>query len=342
MDRNRDRVLFITGGSIGDAVLTSGALRHFVECEPEALFTVAAGPAAVSLFLDTPRLEQTIAVVKKRWALHWLDLWRRVRGRRWKAVIDMRGSGLSYALRANRRFVHRSVRRPPGAPPLHKALEAAGTIGALVSPPSPFLYTSAAREARADELVGPGGPVLAIAPAATWPPKTWPAERFAAAAAELIGPAGPLAGGRALLTGGPGDGEFFEPIRAALPPSQLIDLVGLDLLTVYACLKRARLFIGNDSGPMHLSAASGAPTLGLFGPTDDRLYRPWGPRAAFVRGERGPRDDETWSQTGGFQAAEMTDLSVAAVVRAARDLIDRTREGDGEGALPLAPGVGFS
>jgi hypothetical protein len=38
----------------------------------------------------------------------------------------------------------------------------------------------------------------------------------------------------------------------------------------------------------------------------------------------------------------MTDLSVASVVRAAGDLIDRTREGDGEGALPLAPGVGFS
>jgi ADP-heptose:LPS heptosyltransferase len=330
MGRSRDRVLFITGGSIGDTVLTSGALRRFVECEPEASFTVAAGPVAVSLFVDTPRLEETIAIVKKRWALHWLDLWRRARGRRWKAVIDMRGSGLAYALRADRRFVYRPTRPPPGAPPLHKALEAARTIGALVSPPSPFLYTSAAREARADELVGPGGPVLAVAPAATWPPKTWPGERFAEAAAELIGPAGPLAGGRALLTGGPSDGEFFEPIRAALPPSRLIDLVGLDLLTTYACLKRARLFIGNDSGLMHLSAAAGAPTLGLFGPSDDRLYRPWGPRAAFVRGARSPGDDETWSQIGGFQATEMTDLSVASVVRAARDLVERTRESDGD------------
>ena len=132
---------------------------------------------------------------------------------------------------------------------------------------------------------------------------------------ELVGPAGPLAGGRALLTGGAGDAEFFQPIRAALPPSRLIDLVGLDLLTVYACLKRARLFIGNDSGPMHLSAAAGAPTLGLFGPSDDRLYRPWGPRAAFVRAE-----------IGGPPARDMTDLSVAAVVRAARDLVERTRE----------------
>ena len=165
-------------------------LSRFVECEPEASFTVAAGPVAVSLFLDTPRLEETIAIVKRRRALHWLDLWRRLRGRRWKAVIDMRGSGLAYALWADRRFVRRSVRQPPGAPPLHKALEAAATIGALDSPPSPFLYTSAAREARADELVGRGGPVLAIAPAATWPPKTWPAERFAAARGRAHRPGG--------------------------------------------------------------------------------------------------------------------------------------------------------
>jgi ADP-heptose:LPS heptosyltransferase len=342
MGRNRDRVLFIAGGSIGDAILSSGLLRHFVESEPEAAFTVAAGPVAVSLFLDTPRLEESIAIVKRRWALHWLDLWRRTRGRRWKAVIDMRGSGLAYALWADRRFVYRPARRPLGAPPLHKALEAARTIGALDSPPSPFLHASAARQARADALVGPGGPVLAVAPAATWPPKTWPAERFAAAAAELIGPAGPLAGGRALLTGGPGDGRFFEPIRAALPPSRLIDLVGLDLLTTYACFKRARLFIGNDSGLMHLCAAAGTPTLGLFGPSDDRLYRPWGPRAAFVRGTRPPGDGEASSQAGRFEASEMADLSVASVVRAARDLIERTDDANREDALAVARGAGFS
>ena len=70
--------------------------------------------------------------------------------------------------------------------------------------------------------------------------------------------------------------------------SRRIDLVGRDdLLTCYAALKRARLFIGNDTGFMHLAAAAGAPTLGLFGPSDDAplatLGRGW--RAA-VRGAR--------------------------------------------------------
>lgn len=336
MDGPRDRVLFITAGSMGDAVLTSGLLRHFVESEPQACFTVAAGPVAAPLFLDTPRLEQLIALRKRPHSMHWLDLWREVGGRRWKVVIDMRGSGLAYTLWAKRRFVYRSIHQRLGSPPLHKVLEAARTIGCLDRPPSPFLYTSAAREARADELVGPERPILAIAPAATWPPKTWPAERFAQTAVELLGPSGPLAGGRALLTGGPGDGRFCEPIRSALAPSQVIDLMGLDPLTTYACFKRVRLFIGNDSGLMHLAAASGAPTLGLFGPTDDRRYRPWGPRAAFVRGANESGDHEPSFETSGHGVGDMTGLSVASVVRAACDLLERTRDAgaEGGGALP--------
>lgn len=332
MAHPRDRVLFITSGSIGDAVLSSGSLRQFVETEPEAYFTVAAGPVAAPLFVDTPRLEKLIVLRKRRHSLHWLDLWRQVGGRRWKVVIDMRGSGLAYALCAKRRLVYRSIHRPPGSPPLHKVLEAARTIGCLDRPPCPFLYTSAAREARADDLIGPGRPILTIAPAATWPPKTWPAERFAETAVELLGPAGPLAGGRALLTGGPGDGRFCEPIRAALAPSQVIDIVGLDLPTTYACFKRARLFIGNDSGPMHLSAASGAPTLGLFGPSDDRRYRPWGPRTAFVRSARDFRDYDPLFKVSGYAMSYMTDLSVPTVVRAACDLLERTRNGASDAA----------
>ena len=336
MDRPRERVLFITAGSIGDAVLTSGIVRHLVEHEPEAYFTIVAGPSAALLFQDTPRLEKLIALRKRRHSLHWLDVWRQVRGHHWKAVIDMRGSALAYTLCATRRQIYRPVYRPFGSPPLHKVLHAARTIGRLAAPPSPFLYTSAATEARADALIGPGGPILAMAPVASWRPKTWPAERFAQTAVELLDPAGPLAGGRLLLTGGPSDGCACEPIRSAFPPSRVIDLVGLDLLTTYACFKRVRLFIGNDSGLMHLSAASGAPTLGLFGPSDDRLYRPWGPRAAFVRGSREVGDYEALVKIGGCEATYMTDLGVAAVVQAARDLLERTRNADSDSAAVLS------
>src|SRR3546814_1399104 len=56
-----------------------------------------------------------------------------------------------------------------------------------------------------------------------------------------------------------------------------------DLLTAAACLERADFFVGNDSGLMHLAAAAGTPTLGLFGPSPEARYRPWGPKASFVR-----------------------------------------------------------
>ena len=52
---------------------------------------------------------------------------------------------------------------------------------------------------------------------------------------------------------------------------------------VAACLGRARLFVGNDSGLMHVAAAAGAPTLGLFGPSPERRYAPWGRLARSVR-----------------------------------------------------------
>jgi heptosyltransferase-3 len=55
------------------------------------------------------------------------------------------------------------------------------------------------------------------------------------------------------------------------------------LLTAAACLQRCALYIGNDGGQMHLSAAAGVPTLGLFGPTPAHHYRPWGKLSDYVQ-----------------------------------------------------------
>ena len=71
------------------------------------------------------------------------------------------------------------------------------------------------------------------------------------------------------------------PLLAALP--EAIDLVGrLTLPEVVACLENSDLFVGNDSGLMHLAAATGTPTIGLFGPTDATIYAPTGRLAAAV------------------------------------------------------------
>ena len=323
MAETRFPILFVTATRIGDAVLSSGLVKRLKDEIPGARFTIVAGPLAAPLFRDTPGLDRLITMPKMKSGLHWLTLWRQVRGRRWGLILDMRGSGLSRVLSARRRAVRRSP--PPSLGPMHKVIEAARVLKIEEDPAPPYFFTGAETESRAEALTAGRGPILALAPAANWVGKTWPAERFAVLAAELLGPKGPLAGGRLMILGGPDDRWTCEVVRRSIPRERMIDLVGqVDLLTAYACLKRARLFVGNDSGLMHLAAAAGAPTIGLFGPSDDRLYGPFGPRARAVRG---PREFETFVKidpTLSNAVCHMLDLPVEWVSREARLLLKET------------------
>ena len=318
-------ILFITASRVGDAVLSSGLIRKLLEEAPHARFTIVGSPLTAPLFRDTPGLDRLIPLEKARFGGHWLALWRKVRARRWGLVVDMRGSALARLLKARRRAVHRPL--ASGMEPIHKVLEAARVLRLEdADAPAPFLYTSEETEAAADALLAGGsGPVLAIAPAANWVGKTWPPERFAVVAAELLAKGGPMSEGRLLILGGPSDRFAAEAVRRVIPRARLVDTVGkVDLLTAYALLKRARLFIGNDSGLMHLAAAAGAPTLGLFGPSDERLYAPWGPKARVLRG---PREFDAFKAVDpelNQIVCHMFDLPTPWVVAAARRLLDDT------------------
>ena len=314
-------VLFITATRVGDAVLSSGLIRKLLEEIPNARFTIVAGPAAAALFEDVPRLDEVIVLEKTKDKSHWLGLWNKVRRKPWGLVVDLRGSAISGFLRRKRRAV---FRRGSG-PPVHKVVEASRVLRMTEAAADPYLFTSEETEARAVEITAGKGPILALAPAANWIGKTWPLERFAQVAIQLMGEGGPLAGGRLMVLGAPEDHHVMDSLRHVVLKGKLIDLVGkVDLLTAFACLKRARLFIGNDSGLMHLAAAAGAPTLGLFGPSDERLYAPWGPAARVVRG---PREfEQIRAADPGFsqELCHMMDLPVPTVVTAARDLIAAT------------------
>jgi ADP-heptose:LPS heptosyltransferase len=320
MATRRFPILFITQSRIGDAVLSSGLVKALADEIEDARFTIVAGPLTAPLFARVPRLDRIIVMEKTRWGGHWLELWGKVRLRRWGLVADMRGSAMAAALRPRRRAVHR-----PAARPTHKVLEAARLLKIEDEPPAPFIFTGPEDEARAAEITRGEGPILAIAPAANWVGKTWPAERFARVARELLGPGGPMAGGRLMVVGGPADRRDAAPVLSAAPRERLIDLVGReDLLVIKAALARARLFIGGDSGLMHLAAAAGAPTLGLFGPSDERLYGPWGPKARAVRGSRAFEDFKRLDPHLDQALCHMMDLGVETVARAARDLLAAT------------------
>ncbi|HZZ69923.1 MAG TPA: glycosyltransferase family 9 protein [Phenylobacterium sp.] len=321
MARGAFPILFITSNRIGDAVLSSGLVKRLSDEIPNARFTIVAGPVAAPLFEEVPALDRIIEFAKAKGGGHWFDLWRQVRDKRWGLVVDLRGSGLSRFVSTRRR----AIWRKNSGPPVHKVIEAARILKIEDDPAPPYIFTAPQTEARAEELTAGFGPILALAPAANWLGKTWPLERFSRVAMRLLDPEGPMKGGRLMVLGGPEDAKLARELKDVVMRHQFINLTdGVDLLTAYACLKRARLFIGNDSGTMHMAAAAGVPTLGLFGPSDETHYGPWG---LHTRVARGPRSfEQIRSVDPGFGQAlcHMMDLSVDTVAAAAEELLAAT------------------
>ncbi len=273
------RILFITATRVGDAVLSTGLLSHLIGRYPEARCTIAAGPAALSLFEAVPNLEELIAMEKSGLERHWFDLWRRCIGTRWDIVVDLRRSAIAWMLFAGKRY---RVPKIDGA--LHRIELLGATLGMRDTPPSPMLWTNQRHENSADRLLPAGSPVLAIAPAANWRGKQWRAERFAELAVRLTRPEGLLPGARVAVFASEHERQQAAPVLAALPDDRVIDTIGkIDLPTVAAALRRCAMFIGNDSGLMHMAAAGNVPTLGLFGPSRDEHYAPWGQHTAAIR-----------------------------------------------------------
>jgi len=251
-------------------VLSTGLLDHLIHRYPDSRITVVCGAVAEGVFACMPNRERTIVLRKKKWGLHWLPLWVEAVAHVWDLVIDIRGSALSWIVPTRRRAVFRRVDGP-------KIAELGAVLG-LSPPPSPVAWTSDADRQRVLALLPPDRRFIALAPTANWEPKVWPADRFAAVFRHIVGK-----DSVAIVLGGPGETEqaMAAPLLAALPGA--IDLVGrLTLPEVVACLERCDLFVGNDSGLMHLAAAAGTPTIGLFGPTDAATYAPTGRLATAV------------------------------------------------------------
>jgi len=108
------------------------------------------------------------------------------------------------------------------------------------------------------------------------PERRWPAERFGAVAARLVREDG----AHVVVTGSASERDKTRAVLCAAGPhpmGRIQDLGGaLSIGALHALFRRASLVITNDSGPMHLAAAQGAPTLGLFGPETPVMYAPIG------------------------------------------------------------------
>ncbi|MBP1636745.1 MAG: rfaQ 1, partial [Acidobacteria bacterium] len=125
-----------------------------------------------------------------------------------------------------------------------------------------------------------GAPLIVVHVSAGNPFRRWPAESFVSLAASLV------QGGarrRVLLLSGPSERDAARSVgeraRAAAGDAgrRIVDDIELDLPELRAVLERAALFIGGDSGPLHVAGTSPVPIVGLYGPTLPARSAPWRP-----------------------------------------------------------------
>ncbi|MCP1241389.1 glycosyltransferase family 9 protein [Acetobacter lambici] len=302
------RILFITATRLGDAVISTGILNTLIRQWPNARITVACGPVAAGLFSHMPGLERVLVMRKRRYDMHWLDLWKACAPTKWDMTVDLRGSVISFALRSGRRLVMRGGRRPG------RRVGHLGSLLGLSPAPHPTVWLNEAdRQAAADMIPpsSPTAPIIALGPTANWVGKIWPTANYLPLWQQL---AATYPHARPAIFYGPGtqEAELARPVLNALPNA--INAGGRFALTeTAAMLGRCALYIGNDSGLMHLAAAAGTPTLGLFGPSRASEYAPTGAVTHWVEAP-GPEGH-----------APIAGLSVERVASAALALLRQTQ-----------------
>jgi heptosyltransferase-1 len=149
-------------------------------------------------------------------------------------------------------------------------------------------------------------------PGAGWGAKRWPAERYGKVARELA-----KAGLRTILNYGPGEQELAEAAQFASGDSA--EAMNCTISELIALTRRARLFIGGDTGPLHLAAALKIPVVAIFGPTDPARNGPYGTRSIVLRNPSSPTTHARRSQPD----AGLLEISADAVIAAARELLGR-------------------
>ena len=317
------KILFVTSTRIGDAVLSTAILRYLIEKYPSASLSVACGPLPSSLFEPIPGVERVITIHKKAFSIHWISLWARTVTQSWDLIVDLRSSAIAFSLRAKSRKILRSDKKTSG---LHRVKELASLFN-LDAPPAPKLWVSNSMEEIGQKLIPNCSPIIGLGVTANWMPKVWPSKNFIELIQRLTREGNIFCGKRFAVFGATNERDIAMPVIQGLPDTECINLIGkASISSVTACIKRCSFFIGNDSGLMHIAAALGVPTIGLFGPSPAQRYGPWGEHCQSVVSSEsyhtlnGKKDFDHRSSTN-----LMNGLSVDAVEKATCDLFDRIK-----------------
>jgi len=203
---------------------------------------------------------------------------------RWSGARDRVGFDAAWYRERDRADLTRPVAYPGALHQSEVSLALARAVGAGAAPEPPYYIPNPALLAHAPENA------VYLHPGAGKHHNRWPAERFAALARELVG-----RGYSVWWLEGPQDQGTVEAVNSAL--RMTLPVVRNESIPALAArFARAALYIGNDTGPLHLAGATGCPSIGIYGWTDPAEWRPVGRCVRSVRAADGrlesvePRD----------------------------------------------------
>jgi len=292
-------ILIIKPCCLGDVLMATPVIAALRRAFPRARIDFAVGGWSRAMVENNPRLDGLVdcgrvgSGSRYTWRKY-LDLVRRIRAGGYEACFVLARSPLINLLpylggvpqRVGLDSRGRGFSLTVGVPVSglkHEAelyLDTVRAVGIEVNEPRLEFYPTEEDRRHVAEMLRaePKIPLVVIHPAGgsnpgmTLSAKRWPPQRFAALADRLI----EERGAQVLLVGGPDDGPIAAAIKDGMR-QEPCDLTGqLTFGQLGALLERCDLFIGNDTGAMHLAVAVGAPVVAIFGPSDPRTYGPYG------------------------------------------------------------------
>jgi ADP-heptose:LPS heptosyltransferase len=292
------RILVIKLRAIGDVVLATAVLPNLRKAFPGAEIHFLTEKPSMPVLDGNPFVDRTDTVPADPWSRSrngssWAEFFqfiRRLRRARYDLVFDLFGNPRSAWLTAwsgarirvgfdfrGRRFAYNRIAEPRGGR-VHEVefnLDALRRIGIPVVDSKPLFPLGSGEIETAGRWLSKNkirsGKLAALHVWGSWPAKRWGLDAFARLGDALVRDRG----FDVVLLWGPGEKRYAETVRGLMRQPCIL-APEMTLKGLGALLARCTLVVANDSGPMHISAAVGTPTVGIFGPTNWRLQGPYG------------------------------------------------------------------
>ena len=260
------KILIICSNLIGDTILSTGVFNSLFAKYPDARFTFVIGPTAKPILKNYKNIENVITIYKKKYNLHWIEIFRKTFNSKWDLIVDLRSSFLTFLLKKNKKYIFSKTKN------LHHVEQLSKSFGFNCS--SLNIKTSIEEDNEVNSVLLKHKKYIVIFPGGNWKPKLWSINNYNHLMKLILNKNKDI---KFILVGSELEKKhYLVNLTKEINRENFIDIFGFNLTLTSAYMKKSNLFIGNDSGLMHLAVASKLKTIALFGPTDDKVYGPYG------------------------------------------------------------------